>query len=94
MKNIATEKTYITKDTEFLYLEPTAYIAYGTSLLPFCNNNAAHRTTLSLRLLKQTLGSSSKKDLTYQRNRPKLEYNIKTERSLLATPYEKSYEEK
>jgi DNA-directed RNA polymerase beta subunit len=84
---IAATRQDITLDTEYLHMNASAYLSYSTNYLPFCNNNATHRATLSLRLVKQALSQKPPEFLEHE-NKNKVEYLTKTYTSLVSTPYE------
>ena len=73
-------------------VNPSSYLSYLASSLPFISSNAAHRATLSLRLSDQALGSKINKD-KFEKGEPKSEFLIKTDPSIIRTAQEEHFEQ-
>lgn len=86
---VTTNKKNLQKETQYTLVSENLYLSYGSNYLLLCNNNAAHRTTLALRLLKQALGRPQR-DLFYN-NRNKQESLTEANYSLVQSPFEALY---
>lgn len=82
--NIATTIEHITKETQYLYVNPSMYVSFMSSGLPLISTNAGHRAPLSIRLMDQAIGGKSKKNIDLKKQL-KLEYMVKTDPSIYGT---------
>ena len=89
---IAPTYSDLTKQTEVLHLNPGVYLSYLGSSLPLVSSNAAHRASLSLRLVDQAVGSKLNKT-EFKYNELKVEYLVNSDPSILRTSFEDLTEE-
>ena len=83
----------LTPQSDYLYVSPDSNISFLGNLLPLVSNNAAHRGSLSLRLLDQALGGRKDKS-TFKYKETKAEYLLNADLSMLSTSLEEKLEER
>lgn len=82
----------ITKETQVMHINPAAYLSYSGSGLPLVSTNAAHRASLALRLIDQSIGGKLTKPL-FKFNELKVEYLVNSNPSILRTSFDESLRE-